>query len=118
MSRRLQNYLRMYRRRSRLSQYEVAVLLGTRSGTKVSRYEHSARQPNLQTALAYEAIFHVPVRELFAGIYQKVDQTVTRRARLLAERLGKAKPNRTMLHKLEMLRTLLEPANEEPLQQK
>jgi len=69
MAYKLNNYLRTYRKRASLSQDEVAYLLGCRSGAKVSRYERFARQPTLQTALAYEAIFGVPVRELFAGIY-------------------------------------------------
>lgn len=68
----LQNYLRMYRKRAGLSQDEVAFLLGVKSGAKVSRYERRRRVPPLETALAYEAIFRIPVRELFLGTYEQV----------------------------------------------
>ena len=51
MTHNLENYLRTYRKRSNLSQDEVAFLLGCRGGTKVSRYERHARKPNLEQFL-------------------------------------------------------------------
>lgn len=80
---RLNNYLRSYRRRNRLSQDEIAFLLGGKCGTRISRYETECRLPSLETALAYEAILGVPVRELFAGRFEKVDKEVKERALLL-----------------------------------
>ena len=69
-----------------LSQDEVAFLLGAQSGTKVCRYERFVREPSLETALAYEAIFKTPVSELFGGLYQKVEREVEERAKFLAEK--------------------------------
>jgi len=80
----LPNHLLANRKRLALSQEEVAFLLGTQSGTKVCRYERFLREPNLETILAYEAIFQKPASELFAGLYQKVEQDVAARARVLA----------------------------------
>src|ERR1041384_3504983 len=82
----LPNYLRANRKRLALSQDEVAFLLGTRSGGKVCRYERFVRQPSLETALAYEAIFRRSVSELFPGLYQKVERDVAERAKILGER--------------------------------
>lgn len=104
MAYKLNNYLRTYRKRAGLSQDEMAYLLGCQSGAKVSRYERFARQPTLQTALAYEAVFGVPVRDLFAGIYQKVERPVSQRAQLLLRKLTTAKPDRLTVRKLEVLR--------------
>lgn len=104
MSRRLQNYLRTYRKRAGLSQAEMAQLLGCRSGAKVSRYERFARQPTLQTAFAYEVVFGVPVRELFGGVFEQVEHITTQRAQLLALKLKKAKPDRLAVRKLKVLR--------------
>jgi transcriptional regulator with XRE-family HTH domain len=94
----LENYLRTYRRRAGLSQDEMAFLLGARSGTMASRYDRFKRMPGLETALAYEAIFGIPTRELFAGIYQRAERNAHRRARILqkrrpnaSERIGKLK---------------------------
>jgi len=55
-------------------------------GGKVSRDEHSARLPTLETALAYEAMYGKPIRELFAGLYEQVAKEVSSRARILTYR--------------------------------
>jgi DNA-binding XRE family transcriptional regulator len=83
----LDNYLRSSRRGAGLSQDEMAYLLGVRAGAIASRYERFKRRPALETALVYEAIFRTPVRELFAGIYEKAERSAARRARLLRKRL-------------------------------
>lgn len=81
----LPNYLRANRKRLALSQDEVAFLLGTNSGAKVCRYERFVREPNLKTALAYEAIFQRSVSELFSGLYGKAEHDVAGRAKILIE---------------------------------
>ena len=114
MHRKLDNYLRTHRKRAGLSQDEVAYLLGCRSGAKVSRYERFARHPTLQTALAYEAIFGVAVRELFVGLFQKVERPIVKRARLLAQKLKTAKPDRLTTRKLQVLRAVASVPASEP----
>jgi transcriptional regulator with XRE-family HTH domain len=103
---RLPNYLRTYRKRAGLSQDEVAFLLGCRSGAKVSRYERLARRPSLETAFAYEAVFGVPARELFAGVYEKVEHEIRKRARILAEKLNAGQADRVTVRKRESLKAL------------
>jgi transcriptional regulator with XRE-family HTH domain len=85
----LRNYLQTNRKRASLSQEEVAFLLGIcgmNKGSKVSRDEHSARVPTLETALAYEAIYNKPIRDLFAGMYENIAQKVAERAKILSHR--------------------------------
>ena len=103
----LPNYVRAERKRLALSQDEVAFLLGAESGAKVCRYERFAREPGLRTALAYEVIFHKPVRELFAGLYATTEQEVATRARALAARAERLKPNRQSLHKRTILAAII-----------
>lgn len=105
----LPNYLRANRKRLALSQDEVAFLLGTKSGAKVSRYEHFVRVPSLETALAYEVIFKRSASELFGGLYQKVEREVSARAKKLAERTKSGKPNRQSVHKRQMLTSITAP---------
>ena len=90
----LQNYLVSNRKRLSLSQDEVAFLLGTQSGSKVSRYEHFASNPTLETALAFEVIFQRSASELFGGLYQKIEQEVMERAKVLAERTDQEESKR------------------------
>ena len=82
----LPNYLLTQRKRLSLSQEEVGFLLGItgmHKGNKVCRDEKFTREPSLQDALAYEAIYDRPVRELFAGLYQQAEREVAARAKLL-----------------------------------
>lgn len=88
MSQRTHNYLRAHRKRTGLTQDELALLLGCKDGTKVSRYERLCRAPNLETAFACQAIFSVPAHELFPGIYQNVEHVIKKRAELLKKKLG------------------------------
>jgi transcriptional regulator with XRE-family HTH domain len=82
----LPNYLRSNRNRLGLSQDDVALLLGTRHGTKISRYENFTRTPSLETALALEVIFKRSVSELFGGLYQKAERKVSKSAKKLIDR--------------------------------
>lgn len=85
----LPNYLRTHRKRLGLSQEEVAFLLGTRHGDKVCRYERFIRQASLEAALACEVIFQKSVRDLFFGLYQKIERNVAARAKVLSHRTAR-----------------------------
>lgn len=110
MAQPLQNYLRTYRRHTGLYQHEVAFLLGYRDGSWVSRHEQFRRRPSLEEALAYEALFRVPVRELFAGLYRDVASETASRAEALSQRLASQRSNRLVSHKLATLKAIAEPA--------
>ena len=91
----LPNYLQSQRKHLSLSQEEVGFLLGIggmNKGEKVCRDENFVREPSLQDAFAYEAIYGRPVRELFAGLYQQAKQEVATRAKILNFRKAR-KPN-------------------------
>ncbi len=104
MSSKLPNYLKTFRKRAGLTQDELAFLLGCKSGAKVSRYEQFKRQPSLQTAFAYEAVFGTPASELFAGLFQQAQQETKKRAQALIKKLSQGKPTPLVARKLEMLK--------------
>lgn len=85
----LLTYLRTYRRRTGLSQEEIAFLLGGFTGATVSRHETATRMPVLQNALMYELVFAVPVKDLYAGIYEAVRAVVLSRAKSLRNSLAR-----------------------------
>ncbi len=87
MAHRLENYLRTNRKQSGLTQHEVAFLLGCETSAQISRYEKGRRLPPLETALACEEIFGVPLAELFAGMRQSVGKDVAKRRLELKSRL-------------------------------
>lgn len=104
---RLDNYLRAHRKHSGLTQQELAFLLGCEDGGLVSRYERRRRLPPLETALACEAIFGVPVGELFAGVRERIDCKIKRRRTELNTKLqtttASGSEARMIAHKLRWL---------------
>ena len=90
----LTNYLRTHRKRLGLTQKQVAFLLECEADKSISRHETFSRVPSLETALAYEAIYGVPIRELFAGMFEEVDQKIAKQRRRLIEQLDAAEPAR------------------------
>ena len=82
--------LRIYRKRSGLSQREVSFLLGAKHKAKVSRYENGHRLPPLRTALAYATIFDVPLPKLFPTLQRKVEKEIVGRILELETKLAEA----------------------------
>lgn len=99
----LKNYVRSYRKRTGFSQNEIAYLLGSKSGAKVSRYECFNREPRLKTVFAYEAVFGVPTQKLFGGVQQEAQKRTVKRAKLLAQKLSRKPQSRETACKLEAL---------------
>ncbi len=83
MSTALPNYLLTHRKRSGLSQDEIAFLLGTESGTKISRYETGARTLNLETAFALQVVYGRAASDLFAGLFEEVEGNVLNQTKRL-----------------------------------
>jgi transcriptional regulator with XRE-family HTH domain len=86
---RLANYLKTYRKKSGLTQREVAYLLGWKRGEQFVRYEKYQEFPTLPVALGCQAIFKVPVTELFAGTNDSITSEVGARVEMLAAELEK-----------------------------
>src|SRR2546422_3777410 len=103
MSRRLDNYLRTYRKHAGFSQKEMAFLLGCREESKVSRYERRIRHPSFETSVAFRKIFDVSIDDLFAGTVQKVEKNTVKQAQLLAQKLNQCAPTPLTIRKLARL---------------
>lgn len=106
MSRKLQNYILTYRKRYGLTQKDLAFLLGIKDSAKISKYEKFQQLPSLETALACQALFNIPVAELFAGIYEQVEKKTSKQAGILQRKMQKAKSNRVSARKAEFLRAV------------
>jgi hypothetical protein len=93
----------------------MAFLLGCRSGTKISRFEHLARHPDLETALACQVVFGVPAHELFPGIYAEVEKIIAERAHLLAEQVQAGREqDQLRLRKLATLNAIMAEGKQRP----
>ncbi len=105
----LSSYVRMFRKRSGLAQHEVAVLLGCKHGSKVSRYERGERRPALATIIAYELVFHANLRALFAGEFARIAPEVKRRAQKLSRHLDAQPFTPSVKRKLDFLADVVFP---------
>jgi DNA-binding XRE family transcriptional regulator len=76
---RLASYLSSHRKRSGLSQARLGKLLGYPDEGPVSRHERLCSAPPLRIALGYQAIFQIPVSELFPGVYERIKQDMEER---------------------------------------
>jgi transcriptional regulator with XRE-family HTH domain len=101
------NLLLKYRKRSALSQEEVAFLLGVQSGAKVCRYERFLREPGLRTALAFEALFDCPISELFPRLFAKAQKEVKVRAKKLEQKSFHGSSTRLIARKRQALREIV-----------
>jgi len=93
----------MFRKRSGLSQDELAALLGCRHGSKVSRYERGDRSPSLATLVAYEIIFKTSSRELYRGVHDRVRSAVCGRAQALSRKVDARQLTAATKRKLDFL---------------
>jgi transcriptional regulator with XRE-family HTH domain len=66
------SYLRSLRRKSGLSLRELSQILGSVSDAQISRHERSLSVPGFLAALGYEAVFKVPMSEIFPGLFTTV----------------------------------------------
>lgn len=75
----LASYLRTHRRKSGLTQHELARILGYAHGGPISRHELAADAPSFLAGLSYEAVFRISVSEMFPGIYEEIEKTIESR---------------------------------------
>ena len=104
----LKTYLLTYRKRTGLSQDEIAFLLGISSGTTVSKHETGARTPHLDGAMSYEIILGPSTHVLFAGRYLELARRIQRRAAKLLPRVEARPAAAIKAQKLKSIRRLLE----------
>lgn len=103
----LNTYLRTFRKRTCLSQEEMAFLiLGTISGANVSRHETGDRVPLLHTVLGYAFILGVDVPALFEGLDRQVQADIRKRARALCRSLEKQPHSSRRARKITRLKEL------------
>ena len=87
------NYLRAQRKKSGLSQKDVAKLLGHKDEGQISRHERAVSIPPLESAIAYEVIFRVPVAAIFAGMRDVIAEEIEAKLNGMGADLQNSSPN-------------------------
>jgi transcriptional regulator with XRE-family HTH domain len=65
--------------KSGFSRRELAEIVGLFNDAQVGRHERSDALPSLLAALSYQAIYKIPISELFPGLYETIAQRVEER---------------------------------------
>jgi transcriptional regulator with XRE-family HTH domain len=59
------NFLRIVRKRTQLTQVDIASILKISDFANVSRWEHGHNKPNVEVLLVYHLLFATPIETLF-----------------------------------------------------
>jgi DNA-binding XRE family transcriptional regulator len=86
-------YLRALRRKSTLSQADVAFLLGTSTGTRVSRHETGQCIPPLEVVLAYAVMFDAAIDDIYHEEAARIIERIRTRARMRYDSLAHGTAN-------------------------
>ena|ERR1051326_911918 len=101
------SYLRSHRKRWRLSQRELAFLLGFSSQGAISQHEALIRTPEVKVLLKYEALFGESIGDLFPKLRDEAEKEIVLQAKQLMARLEEH-PELPAARKLELLAKLIE----------
>ena len=84
------NFILNMRRNRGLAQKQLAVLLGHRHTSMLSKYEHGKSLPPLQTALLLEIALGVRLPELYPNLYNTLTRQVATGAKRLPLQIRRA----------------------------
>ena len=116
----LTTYLRTFRRRTGLSQDEIAFLLCggcepersksacPATGTTVSRHERGEQRPSLEILIAYEIILGTQLNTIYPEWYAALHLRIRDRAATLLRELLEVPPGRRQKQKVEAIRRIME----------
>jgi len=77
---RLPNNLRKHRKEMKLSQKDVAVLLGFKNSSLISRWEHGVTMPSSISLFKLSALYQRQIEELFIDHYRAIkDEVLTKK---------------------------------------
>lgn len=111
---RLPSYLRTFRKRSGLTQKELAFLVGVKSEAQISRIERLKRVPSAETLLAIMIIFQESPEEIFPHQYNWLMRDIRERATILHEEV-QGRSGRQAKIKLDALEKVLRSEPDKPI---
>ena len=83
------NYLRMYRKKSPLTQSDMGFLVDIKHISNISRYEKGQRKPSIEILITYHLLFNCPIESFFTQESEQVRQKLIPRLKELIQEIKK-----------------------------
>ncbi len=97
MARSLHNYLRRFRNDAGLLQKEVGRIVGE-PRSSVAAHEWGSRLAPLETAIRYRILYDRPMRDLYRGLYESLEEETRTVAKRLFDELPQEERARSIAH--------------------
>ena len=101
------NYLRVYRKRSPLTQSDIAYLLQMADVSNVSRYEKNQRSPNIKMLLTYHLLFNVAIEDFFEQDAALVHMNLLARTEQLLKTLKNVSKDQNQISRIDYLEQVI-----------
>lgn len=99
--------LRSYRRKTCLTQEDVAELFGNKDVSQISRYETCPITPQMEVAILYHLIFNVPMIRFFGQQRENLRKRLLLRIPNILDELNVVESTPHIVEKKEFLKNLL-----------
>lgn len=87
------NFLRVFRKRSPLTQSDIAYLMGMPDDSKICRYEKGQREPSTELLIVYHLLFDTSIESFFEYQSETVRVDLLKRIECLVADLKQQKNN-------------------------
>jgi transcriptional regulator with XRE-family HTH domain len=71
-----QSFLRLVRKRTELTQIDIASILKISDFANVSRWEQGLKIPSIEILLSYHLLFNIPIESIFEKQKQALQKTI------------------------------------------
>lgn len=96
-------YLCSFRKRSYLTQTDIAFLLGLPDRSIIAKWENGNHAPNLETIILYHLIFNIPHDTLFHESKEFFADRMSERIKQLIDVLSKGPADKHLRYRIEFL---------------
>lgn len=101
------NYLKMYRKKSPLTQSDIAFLMELTDYSNISRYEKGQRNASIDFLLMYHLLFNTSIESFYEQQSDQILSKLLNRIDLLIEDIRKEERSRINTFRIEFLESVI-----------
>lgn len=97
------HHLRMHRKRSQLTQADIAFIMQLSDYSSISRWEKGIRGPSIDMLMVYHLLFDTPIESLFMDHKHQLAKTISQRIFSRIAELKTMNPDPKLSHRIAFL---------------